>query len=239
MKKKSQHYEFLASAVLLGFVVTTNAIIIPISGVAIGTAAPPGTLGGFSMTPFGPDATPDGTVVSSAGPVTFNQAVTHDLIGVGWGTWGQGYAGSVYDTGSSVNATTLVLTFLSAVNAFDFYVESVNFANFTFTATSQDGTIISQVVNGNGGASGFGFYTSGADMISSITVTTTDSDGFAIGEFGVNGTSSVPETGSTLGYLGLSLMTLAACGFYFSRRDKVEVWKYWLAKNIVKSDKQK
>jgi hypothetical protein len=40
-------------------------------------------------------------------------------------------------------------------------------------------------VNGNGGARYFGFYGVGGATVSSITVTTNDPLGFAVGEFGI------------------------------------------------------
>jgi hypothetical protein len=218
MKTKSHFYACLTSAVLLGLVCTAKGISTT-TIIQLGPAAPPSTLGGFSMTAFGPDASPDGTMVSSAGSLSFNQAVRHDSVPFSWSTWSHGYAGNVYDTGSSLDPTTLILIMAQPVLAFDFYVEPVNFGNFTFTATAQDGTTSSQVVNGSGGASGFGFFSSGLNLISSITVTTTDSDGFAIGEFGVNGNASVPEGGSSFGYLSLILVLMWVFRFVVRRNE--------------------
>lgn len=225
MKTKSQYRLFLASVSMLGLIGSATATpISSITGVTLGTAAPPTTLGGFSLTPFGPDGSPDGTDVTSVGALTFNQTVRHDLIGSGWGTWSHGYSGSVYDTGSSVNPTTLTLTLASPVSAFFFYVESVNFAAFTFTATSQDGTVVSQVVDGNAGASGFGFYTTGLDMISSITILTGDADGFAIGEFGSSGGSTTaPDGGNSLAFLSFGLLSSGMCGLMVSRRKLAQI----------------
>jgi hypothetical protein len=108
-------------------------------------------------------------------------------------------------------------------SAIYFYTEPVNFDNFTFTATTDTGATLTQTVNGNGGASGFGFYAAGSDYITSITVTGTDADGFAIGEFGLNGT--VPETGSTLVYASLALLGLFGCRFILRGQTQVPVAK--------------
>lgn len=200
----------LASTILLGFISPVGAFG-PLTGVPLGTAAPPTTLGGWTMNAIGPDASPIDSFVSSVGPVTFDQAVRHDAIGNGWGTWSHGYSGNVYDTGSSLDPMSLTLTMGANVHAFYFYAEPVNFADFTFTATTDSGAMLTQTVNGNAGASGFGFYSSGSDLISSITVTATDADGFAIGEFGFDGPQSVPEAGNTLIYAVLGFLGLFGC----------------------------
>jgi hypothetical protein len=153
MKLKSNYYLGLASAVLLGFVSPVGAIP-SLTGVPLGTAAPPGTLGGWSMTPITGDASPIGSFVTSVGPITFNQPVMHDQIGNNWGTWSHGYAGSVYDTTAFADPTTLTLTMGGLTSAVYFYVEPVNFANFSFTATTDSGATVTQSVNGNAGATG-------------------------------------------------------------------------------------
>ena len=220
---KSNYYLGLASAILLGFVSSVGA-----SGptvVPLGTAAPPSTLGGFSMTPVGADPSPLDSMVTSVGPITFNQEVRHDQVdGSLWGTWSHGYAGNVYDTGSSVDPTSLTMTMGGEVSAVYFYTEPVNFDDFTFTATTADGTFLTQTVNGNGGASGFGFYATGSDYITSVTVKGTDAAGFAIGEFGLNRTSSVPEAGNTLVYAFLGLLGLFGWQACFpGRQDEATV----------------
>src|ERR1019366_362097 len=177
MTLKSKHYIGLASAILLGFVSTGGAVG-SLGVLSLGTAAPPSTLGGFSMTPIGADPSAVGSTVTSVGSISFNQAVNHDQIGNGWGTWSHGYTGNVYDTGDSVTPTSLTLTMGGLTSAVYFYTESVNFANFTFTATAADGTSVRQTINGNGGASGFGFYATGSHYITWISVTGAGSLGF-------------------------------------------------------------
>ena len=217
MTLKSNYYLGLASAILLGFVSTGGAIG-SLGVLSLGTAAPPSTVGGFSMTPFGADPSALDSMVTSVGSISFNQAVRHDQVGNGWGTWSHGYAGNVYDTGSSVTPTSLTLTMGGLTSAVYFYTESVNFSAFSFTATASDGSTLTQNINGNGGAAGFGFYGTGGDTITSITVTETDTDGFAIGEFGLNGTPSVPEAGSSLVYASLALLALFGCRVGFKQQ---------------------
>src|SRR5262245_55280871 len=56
------------------------------------TAAPPTTLGQYTMTAFGDDARPNGGVVSDVaspfgGVVGFSTPLTHAEVGAGWATW--------------------------------------------------------------------------------------------------------------------------------------------------------
>jgi hypothetical protein len=118
------------------------------------------------------------------------------------------------------------MTMGGLVSAFYFYVEPVNWYDSlgnpfsaTFTATTDSGATFSQDIFGNGGASGFGFYTDGSTYITSITVTGTDGDGFAIGEFGLNQGSAVPEAGNTLVYAFLGLLGLFGWQACFARRQ--------------------
>jgi hypothetical protein len=151
-----------------------------------GTGAPPSVLGGCAVTAFGPDSsatlgTAVPTVTGPDGTVAFAPALTHFRVGSGWSTWSNGYAGDVY----SASDQSVTLTMPGGVRAFYLYAEPVDFSVFDVTATAQDGTTSGPVsVNGNGGATFFGFFASGAATIASIVVTTTDAQGFAIGEFG-------------------------------------------------------
>jgi hypothetical protein len=165
-----------------------------------GTNAPPGTLGPYTMTAFGTDSQPvcpaSGSLVTGvtdpAGTIGFSSALSHDLATIScWATWSNGYTGDVYDdspvhTGAAVPAQ-VTITLPAGTNGFYFYAEPVNFSDFTITATAQNGTTSNPVtVNGDAGAKYFGFYGTGGVTLASITVTATDTDGFAIGEFGIN-----------------------------------------------------
>lgn len=186
----------------------------------LGTAAPPGSLGGYGMTAFGTDPTAEGSsILTLASPLggllTFGSPVRHDIVGSDWATWSHSYSGDVYDSGAGVNSVTLGLP--GSTLGFYFYAEPNDFgALWDITATAQSGTTLTiNNVDANGGAVGFGFYgTSSLDYITSITVTTTDAE-FAVGEFGIYsgspGPSSVPEGGSSLLYAILGLV--GCCGY--------------------------
>jgi hypothetical protein len=155
-----------------------------------GTSAPPATLGPYSMTPFGADTQAVGATVSSAtgptGSLGFSPSLEHCLTpnpNGCWQTWSNGYSGDVYATSSGA----ITLTLPPSTNAFYFYAEPDEFETFSITATSSDGTTSGAIpVAGNAGAQYFGFYTTGSDPLTTITVSGDDPDGFAIGEFGVS-----------------------------------------------------
>jgi hypothetical protein len=159
-----------------------------------GTAAPPATLGPYTMTPFGLDAQTIGANVTGvsgpAGTIGFSPVLNHDRIGQGWATWSHGYTGDVYDTFDSgaPDPTQATITLPAGTKAFYFYAEPQQFGTFSVEATAQDGTTSGPIsVVGNSGARYFGFYGTGSATLSSITVTTADPTGFAVGEFGING----------------------------------------------------
>jgi hypothetical protein len=151
-----------------------------------GTAAPPATLGPYTMTPFGNDGRADGTVSGvpdPAGTIGFSPSLSHTKVGVGWATWSHSYTGDVYYTGG----TQITITLPAGTKAFYFYAEPNQFAVFSVEATAQDGTTSGPVpVQGEAGAQYFGFYGTGAATLASITVTSADPTGFAVGEFGIN-----------------------------------------------------
>jgi hypothetical protein len=155
-----------------------------------GTGPPPATLGPYTMTAFGPDGRPNGTVSDVPGPpgtIGFSPSLTHTQVGVGWATWSHGYTGDVYYIAP---ASQITITLPAGTKAFYFYAEPNNFDVFSVEATAQDGTTSGPVaVQGDSGAKYFGFYATGTATLASITVTTTDTGptgGLAIGEFGIN-----------------------------------------------------
>jgi hypothetical protein len=158
---------------------------------SVGTGPPPATLGGHTVRPFAPDSQPFGDVASVLGPsgdITFSPALDHVAIGNGWATWSNGYAGDVYWTDGGLSAT---VDLPSGTSAFYLYAEPDPFAVFDITATAEDGTTSSGTVSvdGDAGATFFGFYTTGGETIASITVSSAID--FAIGEFGINAGSYV------------------------------------------------
>jgi hypothetical protein len=161
------------------------------SGIAFdgspGTAAPPPDLGPYTMTPFGPDPQPTGTTVTGvsdpAGTITFSQPLTHSTIGNGWATWSHGYTGDVYHNS---DGSAITITLPDDTKAFYLYAEPNTFDVFNVQATAQDGTTSGPVpVQGDSGARYFGFYGTGDAEIATITVTTTDTTGLGVGEFGI------------------------------------------------------
>jgi hypothetical protein len=163
-----------------------------------GTAAPPSTLGPYTMNAFGPDPQPLGDVsgVSDpAGAISFTPHLHHDQVpNGGWNNWSNNYTGDVYDTcfdnGSGCTAadpSQVRIMLPSGTNAFYFYSEANTYNTFTLQATAQDGTTSGPVsVTTPGGAKYFGFYGTGGATLSYIDVTANDSNGFAVGEFGIN-----------------------------------------------------
>jgi hypothetical protein len=155
---------------------------------APGTSAPPANLGPYTMKPFAADTQPEGpvdTVQSPTGPVGFSQSLTHYLLSDGsWQTWSNGYTGDVYATGTSGSVT---LTLPPGTKAFYFYGEPTQYALYSMTATSDDGTTSGAIpVQGQAGAQYFGFYATGSTTLNSITISGEDPTGSGIGEFAIS-----------------------------------------------------
>jgi cell wall-associated NlpC family hydrolase len=163
-----------------------------------GSAAPPSTLGPYSMTPFPADPQSFGNVSSVAAPgsgdVTFAPDLNHLRIGQGWATWSNGYTGDVYWTNGGTSAT---MTMPLGTSAFYFYAEPNPFAVFNITATTQNGTSSGPIpVNGFSGARYFGFYTDGSTTLETISISS-DAD-FAVGEFGISTASALGAVAAQL-----------------------------------------
>ena len=208
---------------ILGASLLAPSIHAQIIGVSGSTSAPPAVFGGYAMTPFGDDVRPDFKDVSKVnspldGVVKFSTELDHVEIGKGWCTWSNGFKGDVYyfDDGRF-----LTLTLPKETKAFYFYAEPNCFERNRITASSGN-VVLSQIVNGNGGAEFFGFYATGSEMLTSIKISSTDCSGFAIGEFGIADafslptpfvSTAVPES-STYALMG----ALALCGLVAARR---------------------
>lgn len=169
------------------------------------TAAPPATLGQYTMTPFGDDARPIFTSVSDVasplgGVVGFSPDVNHREVGDGWVTWSNGYTGDVY---FGIGATTLTLTLPEGTGAFYFFAEPNIQDVFHIKAVADGGHGIVQFVNGVAGAKFFGVYSDDYSSIDRIEITIpADAEGFAVGEFGI---AAVPEP-TTLLLMGAGLL---------------------------------
>ncbi len=180
-----------------------------------GTAAPPGTLGGYNMVPFAADPTAELTMITSLTPpagaavtgnLTFSAAVEHDIVGSMWDTWSHGYTGDVYyNDGYKLN-----LSLPNGTLAFYLYLQPNLKADFQFDVTTESAVQTSITINGVAGARYIGVYSD--DPVDSVTFVfvkngADDADGFAVGEFGINGVPE-PTTWSLVGGVGLGLFAL-------------------------------
>ncbi len=154
-----------------------------------GTAAPPATLGPFSMIPFPLDARPSlsnyTNVPGPNGDVLFNIPMNKRIPGVSWTPgWSHGYTGPIY---WSMSAQSVTMAMPPNTVAFYFYGEPNIHATFTFTAVAQDNSSSGPIsVAGAGGAKYFGFYsTNGVPLVSISVSVAGNSAGFAVGEFGI------------------------------------------------------
>jgi len=188
---------------------TTTAASAGITGFAGGTATPGATLGPYTMTAFAPDGRPlfhDVTSVSSplGGTINFSIPMDHVRIDDGWATWSHGYTGDVYSTDCH---TAVTMTLPAQTAAFYFYAEPDPFCRYTIVATAQDGTQVTQGVNGYAGAAYYGFYGTAGSYISTIAVTTPQHVGFAVGEFGIAKDAGCPCIPGPAGILLVTIGT--------------------------------
>ena len=158
------------------------------------------------MTPFGADAQATGASVSGVtgptGALQFSPSLEHCLIGGCWATWSNGYSGDVYAT----TTDSITITLPAGAQAFYFYAEPDQFATFSISATTDSGATSGAIpVAGQGGAEYFGFYSTSSSALKTITVSATDPDGFAIGEFGISNCSyNQPASWTTNPVAGLT-----------------------------------
>jgi hypothetical protein len=210
----------------LGAVVALSSFVLAAQAgvffdISPGTAAPPGTLGGYSMIGFPSenraefDTVTDVAVPPSfSSPLIFDQGMELDFVGSGWGTWSHGYQGAVYQLfEEAVSGTTEVtMTLPPDTLAFYTYIQPNQKDVYEFTVTS-DGKTTTLDINGDGGARYVGFWTDNAsDPLVSIMVNQPDGNGLglAVGEFGINGIANAPDPGSWLNIL----IALASLGLF-------------------------
>jgi len=191
------------TAVSFVLALTGGAAHAGITGVALGPGGSSGTrgslLGPYSLTAFPRDSLGGYSTVTSlpsplGGSLGFSPSVGAADVGSTWATWSGGYFGDIYWT---MGSTSLDMTLPANTSAFVFYTEPNPFAAYTITATANDGTTVSQDVEGSAGAAGYGFYTDGAALTKISVSSAVD---FAVGEFWV--AKGIPAPAS-LGLLGL------------------------------------
>ncbi len=142
----------------LGFAVAVLGLMVGSAGQAeagivlssLGTSAPPSTLGGYTLTPFGPDGTAlfaneSALATPIGGVLNFSTPVNHRRIGSGWSSWSHGYASDVYYTNG---ATSLTMGLNPGVGASISMPRPNPFASFSFTATASDGSTLTQSITG-------------------------------------------------------------------------------------------
>ncbi|MCC6677032.1 MAG: PEP-CTERM sorting domain-containing protein [Phycisphaerales bacterium] len=175
-----------------------------------GTAPRPGRVFGVPTdpTPYNPALFTDVTSTPAfGGSILFSVPVSVRQVGSGWATWSGGYTGNVYYTNG---ATSLTLTYkgldLDWFIGAQVYAEPNPFAVFDISATATDSSgagsvTLTQAVDGNGGACGWGFYTP-ASFLRTVTISS-DVD-FAVGDLAT--VYFIPAPGSIV-LLGAAAMS--------------------------------
>jgi hypothetical protein len=186
---------------VLASLALTSAANAAVLGALLGTGAPPTTLGGYALTAFGADGRGNVSVTNVGvangnpnGNLAFDQEMTHASVGGAWRSWSHDYAGDVYYTFGS----SLTMTMEPGLKAFTMYAEPNYFGIYHATVTTSTGELLGQDIEGNSGAAGFGFWTTGDATITSISLTFDGGGGFAVGEF----SSAVPGP-ATLALVGI------------------------------------
>jgi len=156
---------------------------------------------------------------SSLGTVSFNRNVNKRIVSSGWLYWSHGYTGEVYFTQAIADAnpfSTLTINLPSGIGAFDFYAQPNLFGAFSISAAASNGSIVTQTIDGTGGAQYFGFYsTIPSQFLTSITITADPgASGFAVGELRLANALPVPTPALLPGLIGLGL------GVWHKRKGK-------------------
>ncbi len=144
--------------------------------------------------------TPVQQISSPSNTLSFSNTVYKAYVGTDWAKLASSRltAGSAVYFNGGANSTTISLA--KAVAALDLVVETNSLAplvfNIAITAFG-GGTqqILTQGIRGDVGGQYFGFYATGTDMISSITISApSQAEGFAMGEFRLGDPIPAPES---------------------------------------------
>jgi len=162
--------------------------------VNLGTAAPPSAVGTFAVTPY--DLAPQtalpnmtNTSVIPGSPLLPDTITSFPVqkraVGDGWTSWSHGYTGPVFFTVPVVPPLTLTI---APAKAFYVYVEPAAFGRpfAVSVVTNAGGSSGPVLVDASGGATGFGFYTTAGESITSVTIDADpNAQGFAFAELGL------------------------------------------------------
>jgi hypothetical protein len=173
-----------------------------------GAGAPPDALGPYAVNPYPVDGRPSGIVQTAPAPsasLAFSRPMSLRRISdASWssGAWAGGtFAGAVYwNLGGGVTTITLP----EPQRAFYLYGQADYFGTYAMTATAQDGTTSGEIQATTGpdgiNARFFGFYGTGDDLISSVTISSPEADDdFAVGSFGGGNGANGPAVGPIAG----------------------------------------
>ena len=155
------------------------------------------------------DAIANTTLISSFAlpsgiTASFGSPLTVASIGSGWATWSGTYSGKVLSPGT---ATSTIGTFSSPVFGFGLEMEPDVFSDYTMTLLLNDGSSLTQTVNGDAGAKFFG-WTGGS--ISSMTLSSNGA--FAFGNMVEAGRVAATPEPMSLSLLGMGLLGLIGFG---------------------------
>lgn len=166
----------------------------------LGTAAPPATLGGFTVSAI--DSIPgNGTILTtltdSVAKLTFSASLTAGTVPTTWATWSHSATPRILEDSG---ATSLSFTISPNALAFHLYVEPTTGGVSSITVTAYNGSTVlasgTAGVNSSSGATGFGFYSNAGEQITKIGITApAAAHGFAIGELAMaTGTAVTVDT---------------------------------------------
>lgn len=181
------------------------------------------TFQGTAVLP-GADFSNPASLVLSGGSIldNFSPAVERRTIGTSWATWPNQPGSNGLTVYSSMGADSVTMDFTggivleagmpTSVDAFGMFIEPNSFAPFDITLQLAGGQMVTQSVDGNGGALFFGWT---GMAVTSFTVSADPgATGFAFGQFYEGHTAPVPEPET----YALMLAGLAAVGFVARRR---------------------
>jgi hypothetical protein len=188
------HPRIGGALLLLAVTLPSHRASAAVDFVDLGTAAPPSAVGPFAVTAYDltpqsaiPDMTNTSVIPGSPFPpdTTTSVPVQKRTVGNGWTSWSHGYTGPVFYTVPIVPPLALTV---APAKAFYVYVEPAALGqSFAVTVTTNAGGSSGPVlVDPSGGATGFGFYTTAGESITSVTIDADpNAEGFAFAELGL------------------------------------------------------